>query len=119
MADLVTLAEVKEYVRVDGTQDDVKQAYKTIRNELAAYDERLAEKPEIVVLNKIDAIEPDDLKEKLKVLKKISKQDVLLVSGVTGKGTDMVLYTIIDTLDAEKAARLEATRRKVDPNWTP
>ncbi|HTO27145.1 MAG TPA: GTPase ObgE, partial [Devosia sp.] len=44
---------------IDGTQDDVKQAYKTIRNELAAYDERLAEKPELVVLNKIDAIEPD------------------------------------------------------------
>ncbi|MBE0581276.1 GTPase ObgE [Devosia sp.] len=104
---------------IDGTQDDVKQAYKTIRNELAAYDERLAEKPEIVVLNKIDAIEPDDLKEKLKVLKKVSKQDVLLVSGVTGKGTDMVLYGVIETLDATKAAKLEAARRKAEPNWAP
>ena len=98
---------------------DVKLAYKTIRTELAAYDERLAEKPELVVLNKIDAIEPDDLKEKLKVLKKISKQDVLLVSGVTGKGVDQVLYGVIETLDAEKAAKLEAARRKVEPNWTP
>ena len=53
---------------IDGTQDDVKLAYKTIRTELAAYDERLAEKPELVVLNKIDAIEPDDLKEKVKAL---------------------------------------------------
>ena len=104
---------------IDGTQEDVKQAYKTIRSELAAYDERLAEKPEIVVLNKIDAIEPDDLQEKLKVLKKLSKQDVLLVSGVTGKGTDMVLYGVVETLDAEKAARLEAARRKVEPNWAP
>ena len=104
---------------IDGTQDDVKQAYKTIRSELAAYDERLAEKPELVVLNKIDAIEPDDLKEKLKGLKKISKQDVLLVSGVTGKGTDMVLYGIIETLDATKAAKLEAARRKAEPNWAP
>ena len=104
---------------IDGTQDDVKLAYKTIRTELAAYDERLAEKPELVVLNKIDAIEPDDLKEKLKVLKKISKQDVLQVSGVTGKGVDQVLYGVIETLDAEKAAKLEAARRKVEPNWTP
>ena len=104
---------------IDGTQDDVKQAYKTIRNELAAYDERLAEKPEIVVLNKIDAIDPDDLKEKLKVLKKASKQDVLLVSGVTGKGTDMVLYGVVETLDATKAAKLEAARRKAEPNWAP
>lgn len=104
---------------IDGTQDDLKTAYKTIRKELIAYDERLGEKPEIVVLNKIDAIEPDDLKEKLKVLKKVSKADVLLVSGVTGKGTDMVLYGVIETLDAEKAARLEAARRKVEPNWAP
>ncbi|MGB3337151.1 MAG: GTPase ObgE [Devosia sp.] len=104
---------------IDGTQDDIKLAYKTIRNELVAYDERLGEKPEIVVLNKIDAIEPDDLKEKLKVLKKVSKQDVLLVSGVTGKGTDMVLYGIIETLDATKAAKLEAARRKAEPNWVP
>ena len=104
---------------IDGTQDDIQPAYKTIRHELAAYDERLGEKPEIVVLNKIDAIEPDDLKEKLKILKKISKADVLLVSGVTGQGTDMVLYGIIETLDAEKAAKLEAARRKIEPNWAP
>ena len=104
---------------IDGTQDDVKQAYQTIRSELAAYDERLAEKPEIVVLNKVDAIEPDDLKEKLKVLKKISKQDVLLVSGVTGKGVEQVLYDVIGVLDEEKAAKAEAERRKAEPNWAP
>ncbi|KRA44873.1 GTPase ObgE [Devosia sp. Root635] len=104
---------------IDGTQDDVKLAYQTIRSELAAYDERLAEKPELVVLNKIDAIDPDALKEKLKVLKKASKADVLLVSGVTGKGVDQVLYGVIETLDAEKAAKLEAARRKVEPNWAP
>ncbi len=104
---------------IDGTEADIKTAYKTIRGELAAYDERLAEKPELVVLNKIDAIDPEELKEKVKILKKISKQDVMLVSGVTGKGTDMVLYAIVDTLDATKAAKLEAARRKAEPNWAP
>ena len=104
---------------IDGTQDDVKTAYSTIRNELAAYDERLAEKPELVVLNKIDAIEPDDLKEKVKLLKKVSKQDVLLVSGVTGKGVEQVLYDVIGVLDADKADKAEAARRKVEPNWVP
>ncbi|WP_224704002.1 GTPase ObgE [Devosia aquimaris] len=104
---------------IDGTQDDVKHAYQVIRAELAAYDERLAEKPEIVVINKIDSIPPDELKEKVKILKKVSKQDVLQVSGVTGQGTEQVLYGVIETLDAEKAARLEAERRKTEPNWTP
>lgn len=104
---------------IDGTQDDVKRAYQSIRYELAAYDPRLAEKPEIVVLNKIDSVPPDELKEKVKILKKLSKQDVLQVSAVTGKGTEMVLYGVIDILDAEKAARLEAARRKIEPNWAP
>jgi len=104
---------------IDGTQDDVKYAYQTIRSELAAYDERLGEKPELVVLNKVDAIDPDELKEKLKILKKVSKQDVLQVSGVTGKGVDQVLYGIIEVLDATKAAKLEAARRKAEPNWAP
>ncbi|MGV8853583.1 MAG: GTPase ObgE [Devosia sp.] len=104
---------------IDGTQDDVSRAYKSIRYELAAYDERLGEKQEIVVLNKIDSIPPDELKEKVKILKKLSKQDVLQVSAVTGKGTEMVLYGIIEALDAQKAAKLEAARRKIEPNWAP
>ena len=104
---------------IDGTQDDIKTAYKTIRGELAAYDERLAEKPEIVVLNKIDAIDPDDLKEKVKTLRKVSKADVLTVSGVTGQGVDKVLYEVIGVLDAEKAEKAEAERREIEPNWVP
>ena len=38
-------------------------AYQTIRDELAAYDEGLAEKPEILVLNKIDALDAETLRE--------------------------------------------------------
>jgi len=104
---------------IDGTQDDVKAAYKTIRGELAAYDEALAEKPEIVVLNKIDALSADDIKAKAAVLKRASKADVLTASGVTGQGVDQVLYRVISTLDTAKAERAEAARRAVEPNWTP
>ncbi|HEV7291213.1 MAG TPA: GTPase ObgE [Devosia sp.] len=104
---------------IDGTQEDIKGAYTTIRGELEAYDERLIEKPEIVVLNKIDAIEPTALKEKLKVLKRVSKADVLTVSGVTGQGVDMVLYAVVGVLDAGKAEKAEAERRKIEPDWAP
>ncbi|MCS6761667.1 MAG: GTPase ObgE [Candidatus Devosia symbiotica] len=104
---------------IDGTQDDVSRAYKSVRYELAAYDERLGEKQEIVVLNKIDSMPADELKEKVKILKELSKQDVLQVSAVTGKGTEMVLHGVIAALDAQKAAKLEAARRKIEPNWAP
>ena len=104
---------------IDGTQEDVKSAYKIIRGELAAYDEALAEKPEIVVLNKIDALTPEDIKEKVKVLKRVSKADVMTCSGVTGAGVRDVLFRVIATLDAEKAEAAEAAHRAAQPNWTP
>jgi GTP-binding protein len=104
---------------IDGTQEDVKTAYKTIRGELAAYAEELAEKPEIVVLNKIDAIDPDEVKEKVKVLKRASKAEVFTCSGVTGEGVDKVLYRIIAQMDADKAEREELERRKSEPTWVP
>ena len=43
---------------IDGTEEDVVGAYRTIRDELAGYGNGLAEKPEIIGLNKIDAIDP-------------------------------------------------------------
>ena len=51
---------------VDGTQDDVAGAYRTIRAELAAYGHGLADKPEIVGLNKIDALDPDAVTAKIR-----------------------------------------------------
>jgi GTP-binding protein len=104
---------------IDGTQEDVKSAYTIIRGELAAYDEALAEKPEIVVLNKIDALTDDEIKDKVKVLKRASKADVMTCSGVTGAGVRDVLFRVTGTLDAEKAAVAEAARRAAEPNWTP
>lgn len=104
---------------VDGTQEDIKTAYKTIRAELAAYDDGLVEKPEIVVLNKIDALQPDEVKEKVKQLKRLSKAEVFTTSGVTGDGVDQVLYRVVRQLDDDKAEAIERERRKAEPTWTP
>ena len=43
---------------VDGTAEKVGEAYRTIRAELAAYSPSSLDKPEIVGLNKIDALDP-------------------------------------------------------------
>ena len=104
---------------IDGTADDVKAAYRTIRAELAAYDAALAEKPEIVALNKIDALDADTIKDKRNALKRLSKAEVFAVSGVTGTGVPEILYRIIAILDDEKAERAEAERRAVEPRWSP
>ena len=104
---------------IDGTEEDVVASYKTIRGELAAYDEALAEKPELLVLNKIDALDPDAIKAKAKALKKASKAEVMLVSGATHQGVDEVLYAVLRILDAAKAERLERARAKIVSTWAP
>ena len=104
---------------IDGTQDDVKSAYRIIRGELAAYDEELAEKPEIVVLNKIDALTEDDVTDKVKTLKRASKAEVMTCSGVTGQGVQQVLYRVNSVLDDSRAEAAETARRAAQPGWTP
>ena len=48
---------------VDGTANDVADAYRTVRRELKAYDATLARKKQIVALNKCDALEADAIEK--------------------------------------------------------
>lgn len=76
---------------VDGTEEDVGGTYKKIRKELKKYSDVLAKKPEIVALNKIDALTPEQVEEKVKELKKASKKSVYAVSGVSKQGLSAML----------------------------
>jgi GTP-binding protein len=76
---------------IDGTQDDVGEAYRQIRHELAAYDESLAAKPELLALNKIDALDTGARAEKSAALKAASGQAPFLISGVSGEGVKDLL----------------------------
>ena len=60
---------------VDGTQDDVVGAYRTVRGELNAYGGNLVRKKEIVALNKIDAMTAEDIEAKRAPLAKAQPQD--------------------------------------------
>lgn len=76
---------------VDGTEDDVKGAYITIRQELEKYNPTLVEKQEIVVLNKCDAITDKEIKKKARTLEKVSGKNVMLCSGVSGLGKEEII----------------------------
>jgi GTP-binding protein len=71
---------------IDSTQDDVAEAWRTIRAELAAYGEGLEDKPEILALNKVDALTPEDRAEKAAALEAACGHKPHLVSGVSGEG---------------------------------
>ena len=55
---------------VDATGANAGADYRTIRRELAAYGEGLDEKPEIVALSKVDAVDEETLAKQLERLKR-------------------------------------------------
>ncbi len=89
---------------VDGTQEDVASAYKTIRGELEAYSEELAGKQEIVALNKCDAMTDEEIKEKKAALQKAcgKKKKIWVISGVTGDGVKDVLREMMKVIEENR-----------------
>src|SRR5882762_5629665 len=89
---------------IDGTEEDVVAAYRTIRHELADYGHGLAQKPEIVGLNKIDAIEPEAVADKCAVLARAARPGttVLPLSGVSGAGIAPVLGALTTAIEAAR-----------------
>ncbi|MDZ4319175.1 MAG: GTPase ObgE, partial [Phenylobacterium sp.] len=70
---------------VDATQDDVGEAYRTIRQELAAYGEGLEDKREILALNKVDALDDETRAAKAAELTEAAGHAPALISGVSGE----------------------------------
>ncbi len=81
---------------VDGTQADPGAAYRLIRNELAEYGGGLTEKPEVVALNKLDAMTPQAIASRRKALERACGRPVHLLSGATGQGVPEVLRAVAD-----------------------
>ncbi|MEM6713022.1 MAG: GTPase ObgE [Pseudomonadota bacterium] len=87
---------------VDGTQEDVGEAYRVIRAELDAYGHGLEDKRELVALSKADAVGKDERVEKLSALGKASGQRPMLVSAATGEGVAQVLRAVMRMIDGEE-----------------
>jgi GTP-binding protein len=85
---------------VDGILDDVVAAYRTIRQELVHCGHGLAQKPEIVGLNKIDALDPGAMRAKGAALRRAVRlgTPVLALSGATGAGVPEALDATFATL---------------------
>src|SRR6202011_1375232 len=80
---------------VDATCEHAGKAYKTVRHELEAYGCDLAGKLEIVALNKIDAVTPEQLKQQKDRLKRAAKKTPLLMSGVSRAGVTEALRALL------------------------
>jgi GTP-binding protein len=79
---------------------DPVEDYKTIRSELAKYSPALAEKPQIVVANKMDLTDSQEHLDQFK--KATGVKEVIAVSAVTGKGLAALTKRIWDTLHPQE-----------------
>ena len=92
---------------VDGTVEHAGEAYKTVRAELAGYGHGLIDKPEVVALNKADALTPDQIKQQVARLKRAAKTTALIVSGATGQGVPEVVRALRAAIDQAAAPARE------------
>jgi len=79
---------------IDATATDVIAAYDTIRAELVAYGHGLGERPQIVVLNKMDALDPEEIDERQQALATHICQPVFAISAATRQGVEPMLQAV-------------------------
>jgi GTP-binding protein len=93
------------------THPDLREDYETIRKELRDYKGSslgvdLAKLPEIVVVNKIDAVNPEELSKKLEKVQAAVKSKIIALSAVAHKNIPAVIHEI----EAKLQKALEASR---------
>jgi GTP-binding protein len=92
---------------VDGTEEDVATAYKTVRRELAAYGGDLEKKKELVALTKCDALDPATTAARAEALKKAARKKPLILSAVSGLGVKDALRALARGIGRAQGRQLE------------
>ncbi len=94
---------------------DPYEDYTIINQELKAYAQRLEERPQIIVANKMDIPEAYDQLEQFK--KKLNQPvKIIPISSYTRENIDQLLYEIANTLDKVKDVDFSATEEDIGVN---
>ncbi|MBH0238075.1 GTPase ObgE [Methylobrevis albus] len=104
---------------VDASQDDVAEAYRVVRGELEAYGAGLDEKAEVLALSKADIVDKDDLKAKIKALKKAAGRMPLVLSAATGEGVEAALRMMWRTIEEARADEADISPVRREEDWRP
>ncbi|MBL1405288.1 MAG: GTPase ObgE [Hyphomicrobiales bacterium] len=108
---------------VSCVNDDVAQAYKTVRTELEAYAEELGDKTEIVALCQIDTLLPEDRDEKIAALEKACGKKVMLLSSVSREGVDEILRALQREIEGINSQEQELEKAQeaddTETGWSP
>jgi len=86
---------------IDITDEDILENYLKIRKELSKYSSNLLKKKEIIVFNKIDMINVNEIKKKINVFKKKIKKNIYKISVVQNKGLINIKKLLINNVYRE------------------
>jgi GTPase len=87
---------------VDATAASPLQDYQIVQKELVAYGQGLEDRPQLVVLNKQDAVDPDTLNQLYLDLSAHCNQEVFTISAIAQQGLDPLLFAVWSRLDRLK-----------------
>ena len=76
---------------IDGAAGEVVRAWRTVRRELEAYGGGLAAKPEMIALNKADAMSAREIASRKRALERASGQPVHVISAAARQGVDELI----------------------------
>jgi GTP-binding protein len=101
---------------IDAYDDDVARAYRTIRQELAAYSESLSERTEIVALTKIEGLDAELVDMQLDTLRAVLPKGASLFAVSARAHTNLkdVLRALRSAVDAVMTADAEAEEDEYD-----
>ncbi|AEH62474.1 GTPase ObgE [Zymomonas mobilis] len=103
---------------IDASGEDPIAAWNEVQNELALYGAGLAEKPQLLALNKIDSVDEETCAELSQALEEASGQKVLLLSGATGQGLDPILDQLI-TMTGRAIEKAQESSAQTEKIWSP
>ncbi|MBU6405924.1 MAG: GTPase ObgE [Alphaproteobacteria bacterium] len=101
---------------IDATAESPTKAYRVVRREIEAYGFGLADKPEIVALNKIDALTPAEANRKRSALSRAIGKPVRLLSGVSLEGVRELTIEVAQQVQASRPAAKAEIRTQ---DWIP
>lgn len=105
---------------IDSSSEDPVKSYRVIRKELKAYSPLLAAKPEVVALNKIDAVSPKDLAKKLADFKKRLNITPVAISGATTKNVEATMKRLLTVIQKERGiGKAKAAPGVTEESWEP
>ena len=75
---------------IDITEKDLESTYKQVKNELKSYSKDLLKKEEIIVLNKTDLVDKEEVKEIINDFSKNKKSEVVTLSTLNKKSISKI-----------------------------